>query len=414
MPNRIIDYKDPGGVIAKESLMQLKNNLVLGNMVHREYKEEFKKIGDTVNIRRPVKFITSNGATRVNQDAEEGTANIVMNQRKHVSWNFSTQDLTLRIEDYSERYIRPAMITLANTMDKFLFGLYTKVWNSVGTPGTTPGTFAAVAAASQRQDEMAVMSEDRMACLSPAAAWAIAANQTTLQQQEMVKGAYRRAAIGDVAGYATYRSQNVPNHTTGARGGTPLVNGAAQNVAYSAADDSYSQSLIVDGASNSITGWAKAGDVFTLAGVFAVNPVPGEGSTGKTVMPYLQEFTVLADANSSGAGAVTLTISPAIIVSGPYQTVSAAPADNAALTFRGSAATAYPQNLCLHKNAIALVSVPLEMPDGVSFKGRQSADGLSVRIVKDYDIDNDVDIIRVDALYGGEVIYPDLACRLWG
>lgn len=415
MANRIIDYKDPGGVIAKEALAQLENNLVLGNLVHKEYKNEFKKIGDTVNIRRPVKFFTSDGATRVNQDVEEGTTNVVMNQRKHVSWNFSTQDLTLRIEDYSERYIRPAMITLGNTMDKYLAGLYYNIWNSTGTPGTTPSTFALVSTAAQRLDEMAVSGEDRFAALSPAAAWGIAGNQTTLQQQEMVKGAYRKAAIGDVAGFATYRSQNVPNHTVGVATGTPLVNGASQNVTYANADDVYSQSLITDGWTNSTTGILKAGDVFTIAGVYAVNPVPGEGSTGKTVMPYLQQFTVLADANSGAStGPATLTISPAIITSGPYQTVSAAPADNAAITVRGTGATAYPQNLCLHKNAIALVTVPLEMPDGVSFKGRASANGLSVRIVKDYDIDNDVDIIRVDTLYGGKVIYPDLGCRLWG
>ena len=415
MANRIIDYKDPGGVIAKEALAQLENNLVLGNLVHKDYKNEFKKIGDTVNIRRPVKFFTSNGATRVNQDVEEGTTNVVMDQRKHVSWAFSTQDLTLRIEDYSERYIRPAMITLANTMDKFLFGKYSEIWNSVGTPGTTPGTFAHVAAAAQRLDEMAVNSEDRCAALSPAAGWNIASNQVTLQQQEMVKGAYRRAAIGDVAGFSTYRSQNVPNHTVGVATGTPLVNGGSQNVDYTNADDANQQTLNTDGWTNSTTGILKAGDVFTIAGVYAVNPVPGEGATGKTVLPYLQEFTVLADANSGAStGPAALTISPAIITSGPFQTVSAAPADNAAITVRGTGGTAYPQNLMFHKNAIALVTVPLEMPDGVSFKGRASANGLSVRIVKDYDIDTDDDVIRVDALYGGKAIYPDLACRLWG
>jgi len=415
MANRIIDYKDPGGVIAKEALMQLENNLVLGNLVHKEYKNEFKKIGDTVNIRRPVKFFTSDGATRVNQDVEEGSTNIVMNQRKHVSWKFSTQDLTLRVEEYSERYIRPAMITLGNTVDKFLASLYTKIWNSTGTPGTTPSTFALVSTAAQRLDEMAVSGEDRFAALSPVAAWGIAGNQTTLLQQEMVKGAYRKAAIGDVAGFATYRSQNVPNHTVGVATGTPLVNGAAQNVTYANADDVYSQSLITDGWTNSTTGILKAGDVFTIAGVFAVNPVPGEGATGKTVMSYLQQFTVLADANSGATtGPATLTISPAIITSGPYQTVSAAPADNAAITVRGTGGVAYPQNLTLHKNAIALVTVPIEMPDGVAFKGRATANGLSVRIVKDYDINADDDVIRVDTLYGGAVIYPDLGNRLWG
>jgi hypothetical protein len=158
----------------------------------------------------------------------------------------------------------------------------------------------------------------------------------------------------------------------------------------------------------------KAGDVITLAGVYAVNPVPGEGTSGKTVMPYLQQFTVIADASSDGSGDATITISPAIITTGAQQTVSAAPADNAAITVMGTASTAYPQNLGFHRNAFALVTVPLEMPDGAAFKARESHNGLSIRCVKDYDIDSDKDIIRLDILYGRKAIYPDLATRLWG
>lgn len=405
-------------MIAKEALMQLENNLVLSNQVHREYKKEFTGgQGSTVSIRKPVKFFTSDGATRVNQDVEEKATTITVDQRKHVSWKFSTQDLTLSIEEYSERYIKPATITLANTMDAAGYNLYQTVWNSVGTPGTTPASFAALALAAQRMDEMAVMKDRRNLILNPAAHYAVAGNQTTLGAWDgKVKTAYESAIVGEVAGMSTMSSQNVKNHTVGVATGTPLVNGAAQNVTYSAAvGATWSQSLVTDGWTNSITGILKAGDVFTIAGVSAVNPVPGEGSTGKTVMPYLQQFTVLADANSGATtGPATLTISPPIITSGPYQTVNAAPADNAAITVRGTGSTAYPQNLAFHRNAFALVTVPLEMPDGAAFKARESANGLSMRVVKDYDIAADEDIIRLDVLYGWKAIYPDLACRLWG
>ena len=404
-------------IIAKEALMQLENNLVMGNRVHREYKKEFTGgVGDTVSIRKPVKFYTADGATRVNQDVEEKATTISVDQRKLVSWKFSTQDLTLSVEEYSERYIKPAMITLANTVDRSLFGLYTKVWNSVGTPGTTPANFAAIAAAAQRLDEMAVGTDNRSMMMNPAAGYAIAGNQLTLDAiGAMGRSAYEEAAIGQIAKFATYSTQNIANHSVGAHGGTPLVNGANQNVTYANATGANSQTLITDGWTNSTTGVVKAGDVITIAGVYAVNPVPGEGTTGKTVMPYLQQFTVLADANSGAStGPATLTISPAIITSGPYQTVSVAPADNAAITVLGTASTAYPQNLGFHKNAFALVTVPLEMPDGAAFKARESHNGLSVRVVKDYDIDNDEDIIRIDILYGRAAIYPDLACRLWG
>lgn len=402
-------------MIAKEALMQLENNLVFANKVHREYAKEFKGgQGSTVSIRRPVKFATSNGATLALQDVEEKSTNISVDQRKHVAWEFSTQDLTLSIEEYSERYIKPAAITLAQTVDRSIATLYRSVWNAVGTPGTTPANFAAVAAAAQRLDEMSVEMSDRCMAVNPAAAYAIANNQTTLNAVgDVRRTAYEKAKVSDVANFEIYQSQNVVTHTVGPLGGTPLVNGAAQNVTYANATGSnWSQTLITDGWTAAAANRLNAGDVFTIAGVFAVNPVPGEGA--KQAMPYLQQFTVLADAASNGSGALTATISPPIITSGPFQTVSAAPADNAAITVLGTAATAYPQNMGFHKNAFALVTVPLEMPDGASFKARESYNGLSMRVVKDYDIVNDTDRIRLDILYGVKAIYPDLACRLVG
>ena len=411
MPNTLITPS----MIAKEALMQLENNLVFANQVHREYVKEFTGgQGSTVAIRRPVKFNTTDGATLTKQDVDEKSTNIVVDQRKHVGWEFSTQDLTLSIEEYSERYIKPAAITLAQTVDRSIASLYSSVWNSVGTPGTTPANFAAVAAAAQRLDEMAVEASPRTLAANPAAAYAIAGNQTTLEAVgDVRRTAYEEAMVGRVAKFDMFSTQNVVNHTVGPLGGTPLVNGAAQNVTYAvAAGNTWSQTLVTDGWTAAAALRVRAGDVFTIAGVFAVNPVPGEGS--KQVMSYLQEFTVLADASSTGAGAATLTISPPMITSGPHQTVSAAPADNAALTFRGTANVAYPQNLAFHKNAFALVTVPLEMPDGVSFKARETHKGLSMRVIKDYDITNDVEIIRLDVLYGRKAIYPDLAARLWG
>lgn len=403
-------------IIAKEALMQLENNLVMGQSVHREYKKEFKKVGSSVDIRRPVKFYTADGATRVNQDVEERNTSVSLDKRKHVSWKFSTQDMTLSIEQYSERYIKPAMITLAQTVDAGGYDLYKDVWNWVGTAGTTPGTFAQVAPVAQRMDEMAVPTDGmRYLGLNPAAHYSIAGDRLGLDGNINTKSAYEEAQIGRIANLRAFAAQNVKSHTVGALGGTPLVNGASQNTAYAASGDLNQQSLVTDGWSNSVSGLLKQGDVFTIAGVFAVNPVPGEGTTGKTVLPYLQEFVVKADAASDGSGNATLTISPAIITSGPYQTVSAAPADNAAITIKsGTAATAYPQNLGFHKNAFALVTCPLEMPDGASFKARESRNGLSVRVVKDYDIDTDEDIIRLDILYGWKAIYPDLAVRLSG
>jgi hypothetical protein len=402
MPNTLITPS----IIAKEGLMQLENNLVMAGLVHRDYSKEFVKVGSTISVRKPVKFVASSGATRVNQDVTEGTVSVAMDQRRHVSWGFTTQDLSLTIEEYSERYIKPAAIALAQSVETSLMGLYSSVASFVGTPGTVPSTFLEVGAARQRLVEnMVPMGEKLNAVMEPAAALKIANDVKLVNTPGKTLTALEEAKIGRYARFDTYEAQSVLTFTNGARGGTPLVNGAGQHS--NATPQANSQSLIIDGASNSITGWVKAGEVITIAGVFAIN-----GNT-KQAYTYLKPFVVTADATSSGAGAVTLTISPAIVTSGPYQNVSAVPADNAAIAFlSGTAATAYPQNLCFHKNAFALVVRDLEMPDGAAFKARESHKNLSLRVVKDYDIDSDTDIIRLDILYGVAGIYPELATRL--
>ena len=399
-------------IIAKEALFQLENNLVMGNLVHRDYRREFVKIGETVTIRRPVKFVVTDGATRSNQDVEEGTTSITIDKRKHVSWNFSTQDLTLSIEEYSYRYVRPAMIVLANQVDRDVLELYKQVWNWVGTPGNTIDSFADLSAGPERLDEMAVPQDQRNAVMAPNDAWAMVSNLTGLSLEGPGSGnpsseAYRSGSLGRVANLDNFMDQNVVRHTVGAHGGTPLTNGAGQAVTYaSTLLTGNQQSLITDGWTGSIT--LNEGDVFTLAGVNAVNPV------SKLDTGIAQQFVLRADVTADGGGNATLTISPAIITSGPYQTVTADPGDGAAITYLGTASTIYPQNMVFHPNAFALVNVPLEMPDSVQWKARETHKGLSVRLVKDYDIDNDVEIIRADILYGTNAIYPELATRISG
>ena len=395
--------------------MQLRNNLVMGNLVHRDYRKEFVKVGDSISIRKPVKFLAVDGATRSNQDVEEGATSITIDKRKHVSWNFSTQDMTLSISQYSERYIKPAMIALGNQCDRDLLALYTDVWNWVGTPGQTINSFADLALAPQRLDEGAVPQDSRNSVFSPADAWGMVGNLTGLSLEgpgsaNASHDAYRSAMLGRVANLDTYMDQNVQRHTVGVGTGTPLIDGASQGVTYASAITTYTQSLITDGWTTVAA--LKKGDVFTIDTVFAVNPV------SKDTLDYLQQFVLTADvtANATTTADTTLTISPPIITSGPYQTVSNAPADGATIVYKGTASTAYPQNLVFHKNAFALVTVPLEMPDSISWKARQTDEqaGLSVRLVKDYDIDNDVEIIRCDLLYGVRAIYPELATRVSG
>jgi hypothetical protein len=385
-------------VIAAESLRLLKNQMVAGGIVHRQFKKEFVKIGDTVTIRKPVKFLVSDGATRSNQDVTETSTTVVINKRKHVSWKFSTQDLTLKIEEYSERYIRPATLVLADQVDLDTLDLLRDAYFSVGTPGTTPNAFSILGDAATKLDNAAVPPAMRRTVFSPAANWVMADALKTLLNAGMNEDFVRRGSLGNIAGSEIYRGQNVPKHTNGARGGTPLVNTGSQTGA----------SLITDGWTAAAAPRVKRGDVFTIANVNAVNPV------NKLPTGQLMQFVVTADGSSDGSGNLTLAISPAIVTSGPYQNVDAGPADNAALTFVGTASTIYPQNGMFHRDAFALVTVPLELPDSAGFKSRAEFDGLSIRVVKDYDIDADEEIIRLDILYGVKAIYPELAVRIWG
>lgn len=392
-------------IIARVGLAQLENNLVMGKKVYRDYSREFVKVGDTISVRRPVKFTATDGATAVNQDVTEGKFSLSMSSRKHVSWSFTTQDLTLSIEEYNERYIKPAAIALANKIDYDLCGLYNKVWNWVGTPATPVDSFADFAKAPKRLDKMAVPQDMRNAVLSPDDAWGLVGSQTALYMQDVARGAYRSGDIGTVAGVSTAMDQNIRVHTNGAAAGGGLVNGANQNVTYATSKDTNTQSLITDDWTSATT--FKAGDVFTIANVYSVNPLNKE-STGE-----LQQFVIQADLTATTTNA-TLSIAPAIITSGPYQTVDSVPADDAAITMMGTGSAQYAQNLVFHKNAFALVMADLEMPDGAVFKARESQNGYSIRVIKYYDGEMDEDKIRLDVLYGVKAIYPDLAVRLSG
>ncbi|ASQ10221.1 hypothetical protein CDO22_08625 [Sinorhizobium meliloti] len=402
-------------MIAKEANMILENELVMAKLVHRGYDEEYGKnpngfkIGSTISIRKPTDFTVRDGAVASSQDVTEGSTSIVVNKQKGIDFQFTSQELALEMNQLSERVIRPAMVQLANQIDRDIMALYTSVPNWAGTPGQTINSFSDFYKGPERMNELAVPMDSRSAVLSPADEAGMLGSQTALYIQQAANGAYRDGKLGMIGGFDTYMSQNVPTHTVGVATGTPLVNGASQNVTYASVKDTGTQSLVTDGWTNSTTGILKAGDIITIANVFAVNPVT------KATLPFLRQFTVTADADSGATtGPATLTISPPIITSGAFQTVSAAPADNAAITVLGTGGTGYRQNLLFHKNAFALVTVPMEAPQGAVNVSRQSYKGINVRVVPFYDGTNDISKWRLDVLYGVKAIDPRLALRLSG
>lgn len=404
-------------VIAKEALMILDNELVMAKHVHRGLEKEFGsakngyEAGDTVSIKRPTDFTVRSGPNASAQDVTEGKVSLTVDQQKGVDFAFTSAELTLDIKDLSERVIKPAMVQLANQIDSDLASLAKKVPNWVGTPGEIVNSFADFGKGPQRLDEQAVMADGRAALLSPADHWGMLGNQTSLFIQGAANGAYREGSLGKIGGVDTYASQNVQTLTTGSRAGSTLVDVAItkDTVTYAAVKDTMIQTIHIDGFTGA-TDTVAAGEVFTIAGVYAVNPVT------KARLPWLKQFTVVADATmATNEGDVI--IYPAMIWEGAFKNVDVVGVtdlNNQAVTFLGAANTSYAQNMIFHKNAFALAMVPMVSPPGAVNVTRQSYKGTSVRLIPFYNGSNDVSTFRLDVLYGKKAIDPRLATRISG
>jgi P22 coat protein - gene protein 5 len=382
-------------IITKETLVILENNLVAAGKVNRQFENQFVKIGSSLTVRKPNRFRVTSGPGLSIQDVTEPSTSITISNQKHVDFQFTSQDLTLVIEEFSERYLKPAAAELANQLDYDVLTNFNQVFNEVGTPGSVPASFQSLANIGQRMDEGAVPQEGRVLILNPAAYWSMANALITLYVRSVSEPALK-GFLANIANFEIYEDQNIQSQTVGAYSGTPVVNGALQT----------GSSLVTNGWGTNITGVLNQGDVFTIAGVFAVNP-KNRQSTGS-----LQNFVLLAAANTDGFGNSTLSIYPSITTSGPYQTVNASPASLAAITVKGSASTQYAQNLGFVRDAFGLVTVPMELPQGVDFAAREMYKNISMRIIRAYDVTNDLFPTRVDLLYGTGTFYAELACRL--
>lgn len=416
-------------IIAKEALRLLKNNLVMGNQVYRAYESEFPgapKVGGSVQIRKPVKFKVTKSRIRVTSTITEQYITLNVATQAHISWKFATVDLTLTIEEYSQRYIRPACAALANQVDADLCGLYADVPNAVyeSTGFVTPYTFMVLGKAMQKMDEEAVPPDERVVVFNPAAHWSFANALSNWNFKEGGEQALRKGFLGRIANAEIFMDQNIKTHVVGqfATDGatdsdfvvwTSAASGAGAGLPTGNAVNVTQNKQIMIGGFNCSSGTdagLKAGDIFTIANCFAVNPMSGES------IGTLRQFVVtthMTGNSSTTDNEAIINIYPDMIHTGPYKTVDTIPQLDASVKFLGGQGGHYPQNLAFHRNAFCLVMVPLEMPDSV-WGARESEDGISIRVVKDYDIDQDWETIRLDILYGVKTIYPELACRIYG
>lgn len=401
--------------VTKEVARGFVNSVVFIANVNRSYDDQYEqsgaKVGNTVNARLPQTFIAADGQAMQLQAIYDQTVPITLTNQKHVAFGWSSAEETTELDNIRERYVQPGADALANAADVLAFqNVYRDVYQSVGVPGTTPSSTLTYLQAGVKLSDSAAPLRGRVAVLDTMAMATIANTASSLfNPSAVISEAYREGMFGrkQLGIDEWYQDQNRPAHTTGTfTSSTPLVNGASQTGA----------SLITDGWASGASS-LKKGDVFTVGGVYQVNP-QSKANTGR-----LQQFVVTSDISDT-SGAMTIAISPSIITSGQLQTVSAAPADNAVITVLGATAaasgtlatTVSPQSLVYHPDAFAFVMADLVKP-GAGAKAsvaRSKEYGFSVRMVEQYQIGSDQNPSRLDILIGAATLQARLAARVWG
>ena len=393
-------------MITRKSLEILENNLVISRNVNKEYDDSFAvegaKIGSTLRIRLPDRALVTDGAALQVQDDNEQYTTLTVSSQKHIGINFTSAELTMQLDDFAERVLKPRISQLASSVDADVANAYKSISASVGTPGTTPATALVLLQAQQKLNESAAPMSPRYATLNPAAnAGLVNGLSGFFNPTNTISRQFKTGMMGEgVFGFEEMNmSQSIVNHTVGSLPTSPIC---ASTV------PATQGATTLDITYSSATKTIKQGDIFTIAAVYAVNPQT-RLSTGS-----LQQFVVTADQTLTSTSATIAFLPAMYTASNALATVDAFPVASAALTFLGTASTVYPQNLVYHKDAITLATADLLLPQGVDMASRQVHNGISMRIVRQYDINNDRMPCRVDVLYGFSTIRPAMACRIWG
>lgn len=407
-------------MITREALRILENNLTFTKYIARDYDDQYAqggaKIGDTLRIRKPARYTIRTGQTLALQNHIETQVPLTLEWQDGVDINFTSQELALSIDDFSQRILAPAVSQVANQVDQRGLELYKQVYNVVGTPGTVVADYKTYLQAGAYMDDEATPRDNmRSMVIEP---WAQVELIDTLKglfhSTTEIERQYEEGTMGLSAGFKWSMDQNIATHQAGASvASTVTMNGATANLA---------STLNLTGFANNTTNAVRAGDVFTIAGVNAVNP-KSRMDTGK-----LRYFVATANASSNASGEVAVPIAPAVITSDidlpgvgqgrpAFQTVTALPASGAAVTFSHATNDAMSkQNMAFHRDAFQMGCADLPLPDGVDRAARISDAqlGMSIRMVRAYDINQDQFPCRLDFLYGWVAQYPELACRVQG
>ena len=383
--------------ITKNAVAVLHEELQLVNKVDRQYDSSFAKanakIGDTLRIRKPAQFTVSDGATLVNQDFTEEQVSLAVATQKHVSTEFGTDELTLELDAFESRVTKPAMSRLAAEIETVTAqNLYSQVGNYIFN-GSGLNWKNSVQAGALMTQNLAPM-DARCMMVDPMTQVEILDNTKGLfQSAEQIKKQYEKGIIGRTGGFDWYETTYNPSLVIGAD-----VAGTV-NDTYAAGETT----ITLAGFGNGQV--IAQGSVLTIAGVYMIQPET------KKVYGNLKGIPVLAAATADGAGAVTVTI-PAMYATTAIQNVSALPANGAAVTLVGSADSTLRTSMAFHNKFATFVGADLWVPQGVNMASKSTFEGITLRMVSQYDINSDKAPVRFDVIFGSQVIRPELACKL--
>jgi hypothetical protein len=396
-------------VIADKMLEFFENTITIGTMINRDYETNFQaskdSIGQTIQVKKPPRYTAQDGPVIESvQSINTGLIPVTINRWKTVPIKLTGFEKTFsakQFDSWAQDNLAPMLSPIVNAIDADVYGLYNQIYNFVGTPGTGPTSFDAIGAAKEKLSFMATPQEDRLLFINPTGTRKLGTSLTTLYNPSGPLGTnFTQGKIPPIAGFDPYEAQNVAVHTVGTATGTPLCNGANQQ----------GPNLVTDGWTTASLN-LKKGDVFQIS---SVNPIYSVNPTTKLSTGLLQDFVCLADSTSDSSGNLTIPISPPIITSGAFQTVSAAVADNAVITVKtGTAATAYAQHLGFWKKALGLITVPIAPLKGLNSTTR-SYKGMSITLSQGADIMKYEEIYRADVAYGVVAYYPENCCRITG
>ena len=392
--------------VTREALRVLHQKLNFVGTITRDYDDRFAqagaKIGDTLKIRLPNQYKVRTGAalstTPGDLDTNESSVDLKVQTQKGVDLNFTSVDLTMALDDFSERILEPAMSVLAANIEADAMSMYKDVWNQIDNQGN-PATFTHILRGRKALVDNLAPLNGRVCNLN---------TQDNVDLVDGLKGLFndkttiskqnREGYMGRTAGFDFMENTLWPSHV---RGGAAVSTYTTNTTTGTLPISSTPVSTITLATG---TGTMNKGDVFTIANVFRVHP-----ETKAVLSNQPQQFVVTADA----AGAGVVQISPAIVLAGPAQNVAIpSTSASAVVTFSANPSVTYGVSMAYQKAAFAFATADMIMPRGVDFASREVFDGISMRIVRQYDINNDKFPCRLDVLYGYKTIRPQLACRL--